>query len=152
MEAPQSVDLVQAGTLPPLDERLPQNPLVISMPWQGPGKYGGRMRVIHETWMGGNQEESMYGNSPLRWVDDGLGIDAGWAEKWEHNADTSEWTFHVRKGIKWSDGEPFTVDDLLYWWEDLVLNPDQATNPPDEAKSGIGSISSSSRSTTIPSP
>jgi peptide/nickel transport system substrate-binding protein len=140
MESPMTADMVKAGTLPPLDERLPQNPLVISMPWQGPGKYGGRMRVAHETWMGGNQEESMYGNSPLRYVDDGLGIDAGWAEKWEHNADTSEWTFSIRKGLKWSDGAPFTVDDLLYWWEDLVLNPDQATNPPDEAYSGYGSV------------
>jgi len=140
MEAPQSVEMVAAGTLPPLDERLPQNPLVISMSWQGPGKYGGRMRVAHETWMGGNQEESMYGNSPLRWVDDGLGIDAGWAEKWTPNEDTSEWTFEVRRGIKWSDGEPFTVDDLLYWWEDMVMDPEQSTTPPDEAKSGIGSI------------
>ena len=139
-EAPGVAEMVAAGKLPALSERLPQNPLVISMPWQGPGKYGGRMRVAHGTWMGGHQEESMYGNSPLRWVDDGLGIDAGWVEKWEHNEDTSEWTFYVRKGLKWSDGEPFTVDDLLYWWEDMVIDPDQATNPPDEAKSGIGSV------------
>ncbi|HUT18400.1 MAG TPA: ABC transporter substrate-binding protein [Anaerolineae bacterium] len=139
-ESPQSIDLVKAGTLPSLAERLPQNSLVISMPWQGPGKYGGRMRVAHETWMGGNQEESMYGNSPLRWVDDGLGIDQGWAERWESNEDKSEWTFYTRKGLKWSDGEPFGVDDLLYWWEDLVLNPEQATNPPDEAYSGFGSL------------
>jgi len=132
--------LVKDGKLPKLDERLPQTPLVISMPWQKPGKFGGRMRVVHETWMGGNQEESMYGNSPLRWVDDGLGIDQGWVEKWASNADTSEWTFNIRKGIKWSDGEPFTVDDILYWWEDLVLNEEQATTPPDEAKSGIGSV------------
>ena len=141
-EAPMVADMVAAGTLPPLDERLPQNPLVIQMDWQGPGKYGGKMRVVHtdSTWAGGPQEESMYGNSPIRWVDDGLGIEAGWVEKWTPNDDTSEWTFNVRKGIKWSDGEPFTVDDILYWWEDLVLNPDQATNPPDEAKSGIGSV------------
>ncbi len=139
-EAPDVAVLVKEGKLPALTERLPQNPLVIQMPWQKPGKYGGRQRVIHGTWMGGNQEESMYGNSPIRWVDDGLGIEAGWVEKWTPNDDTSEWTFNVRKGIKWADGAPFTVDDILYWWEDLVLNPDQATNPPDEAKSGIGSV------------
>jgi len=139
-EPPQLALEVERGNIPPLDERLPQTPLVISMPWQKAGKYGGRMRVCHETWMGGNQEESMYGNSPLRWVDDGLGIDQGWVQAWESNADTSEWTFNMRKGIKWSDGEPFTTDDIMYWWEDMVLNPDQATNPPDEAKSGIGSV------------
>ncbi len=139
-EAPETSGLVKGGKLPALAERLPQNPLVISMPWQKPGKYGGRMRVVHETWMGGNQEESMYGNSPLRWVDDGLGIDQGWVETWQSNADTSEWTFNIRKGIKWSDGQPFTADDILYWWEDMVLNEQQADTPPDEAMSGLGHV------------
>jgi len=138
-EAPLVADLVAAGTLPALDERLPQNPLVIAMNWQQPGKYGGRQRFL-SSWLGGNQEESMYGNSPIRWVDDGLGIDQGWLEKWEHNDDTSEWTLYLRKGIKWSDGQPFTVDDIMYWWEDMCLNPDQATNPPDEALSGKGTL------------
>jgi len=138
-EPPVLSDMVSAGTLPPLDERLPQNPLVISMSWQTPGKYGGRQRTLH-SWLGGAQEESMYGNSPIRWVDDGLGVDQGWLEKWEHNEDKSEWTLYLRKGTKWSDGEPFTVDDVLYWWEDMCLNPDQATNPPDEGLSGKGTL------------
>jgi len=138
-EPPTLSDQVKAGSLPPLDERLPQNPLVISMPWQTPGKYGGRQRMF-DGWLGGNQEESMYGNSPIRWVDDGLGVDQGWLESWENNEDKSEWTLYLRKGIKWSDGEPFTVDDIMYWWEDMCLNPDQATNPPDEALSGKGTL------------
>jgi peptide/nickel transport system substrate-binding protein len=138
-EPPVLSDMVKAGTLPSLDERLPQNPLVISMSWQTPGKYGGRQRTLH-SWLGGAQEESMYGNSPIRWVDDGLGVDQGWLEKWEHNEDKSEWTLYLRKGTKWSDGEPFTVDDILYWWEDMCLNPDQATNPPDEGLSGKGTL------------
>ncbi len=138
-EAPQVQEQVKAGKLPPLDERLPQNPLVISMAWQKPGKYGGRMRCIHG-WLGGFQQESMYGNSPLRWVDDGLGIDAGLAEKWEHNDDKSEWTFYFRKGLKWSDGEPWTIDDIMYWWNDMVLNPDHPEGPPDEARSGKGTL------------
>ena len=138
-EPPTLAQQVQAGSLPPLDERLPQNPLVISMPWQTPGKYGGRQRMF-DGWLGGNQEESMYGNSPIRWVDDGLGVDQGWLQEWENNEDKSEWTLYLRKGIKWSDGEPFTVDDIMYWWEDMCLNPDQATNPPDEALSGKGTL------------
>jgi peptide/nickel transport system substrate-binding protein len=138
-EPPTLSEQVQAGSLPPLDERLPQNPLVISMSWQTPGKYGGRQRMF-DSWLGGDQEESMYGNSPIRWVDDGLGVDQGWLQEWENNEDKSEWTLYLRKGIKWSDGEPFTVDDIMYWWEDMCLNPDQATNPPDEALSGKGTL------------
>jgi peptide/nickel transport system substrate-binding protein len=138
-EPPTLGEQVQAGSLPPLDERLPQNPLVISMGWQTPGKYGGRERMF-DGWLGGDQEESMYGNSPIRWVDDGLGFDQGWLQEWENNEDKSEWTLYLRKGIKWSDGEPFTVDDIMYWWEDMVLNPDQATSPPDEALSGKGTL------------
>lgn len=138
-EAPKVADMVKAGKLPPLAERLPQNPLVIQMPWQKPGKYGGRQRSLHG-WLAGFQEESMYGNSIIRWVDDGLGIDAGLAEKWEHNENKSEWTLYFRKGMKWSDGQPWTVDDIMYWWEDMVLDPDHPTGPPDEGRSGTGSL------------
>ncbi len=138
-EAPAVAELVKAGKLPKLAERLPQTPLVVQMPWQKPGKYGGRQRTFHG-WLAGCQEESMYGNSIIRWVDDGLGIEAGLAEKWESNADKSEWTLYFRKGMKWSDGEPWTVDDIMFWWEDMVLNQDNPTSPPDEGKSGIGSV------------
>ena len=137
-EAPQASELVKAGTLPPLDERLPQNPLVVAMDWQTPGKYGGRQRTYH-TWLG-CQQESMYGNSTIRYVDDGLGIEPGQAEKWEHNEDTSEWTLYFRKGLKWADGEPWSVDDIMFWWEDMVLNEDHSTGPPDDARSGKGTL------------
>jgi peptide/nickel transport system substrate-binding protein len=138
-EAPDVAEMVAAGKLPALSERLPQNPLVIQMDWQTPGKYGGRQRTLHD-WLGGCQHESMYGNSIVRWVDDGLGIEGGLAEKWEHNDDKSEWTLYFRKGLKWCDGEPWTVDDIMYWWEDMVLNPDHPEAPPDEALSGLGNL------------
>ena len=48
--------------------------------------------------------------------------------------------FKFREGLKWSDGEPLTVDDMLYWWEDLVLNEDHTENPPDEMRSGSGAL------------
>ena len=77
-EAPQVSKMVADGKIPPLDERLPQNPLVVQMDWQKPGKYGGRQRTYH-TWLG-CQEESMYGYSTIRYVDDGLGIESGLAD------------------------------------------------------------------------
>jgi peptide/nickel transport system substrate-binding protein len=138
-EAPDVAKMVADGNIPPLGERLPQNPLVIQMDWQVPGRYGGRQRTLHD-WLGGHQEESQYGNSTLRYVDDGLGVEPGLVEEWEHNDDKSEWTLFFRKGIKWSDGEPFTVDDIMYWWEDMVLNEDHPNTPPDEARSGTGTL------------
>jgi peptide/nickel transport system substrate-binding protein len=124
-ESPVLADQVKAGKLPPIEERLPVNPLVLS-PLDGVGKYGGRLR---EYWPGtgwnGHFQESQYGHSALRWIDDGLGIAPGMCDEWSANADNSEWTLHFREGLKWSDGQPCTVDDVLFWWNDLT----QATDP-----------------------
>ena len=128
-QAPELQELVKAGKLPPLEERLPVNPLVLK-PIHGIGQYGGRIRSF-STSVGVQWEESQYGHSPLRWIDDGLGIAPGMVGSWSTNADNSEWTLNFRKGLKWSDGQPCTVDDVLYWWNDLVLNLDHKDNPPD---------------------
>jgi peptide/nickel transport system substrate-binding protein len=124
-EPPALAQMVKDGKLPPLAERLPKVPLTLS-PIDEVGKYGGRIRSF---WPGagwsGHFQESQYGHSPLRWIDDGLGIAPGMCDTWSANADNSEWTVHIREGLKWSDGEPCTVDDVLFWWEDLT----QATDP-----------------------
>ena len=44
------------------------------------------------------------------------------AKGWEHSDDYREWTFFLRRGMKWSDGHPFTSEDIRYWWEEEVLN------------------------------
>jgi peptide/nickel transport system substrate-binding protein len=143
-EAPAVADMVKAGKLPPVDQRLPKKPYVPPEPWLTTGKYGG---VIQTTanWEWGVQHimlESQYGHSPLRWLKDGLEIGPGWVESWEHNDDSSKWTFHMREGIKWSDGKPFTTDDIMYWWNDMINNPDNTASntPPDEARSGKGTL------------
>ncbi|MBM4421176.1 MAG: ABC transporter substrate-binding protein [Chloroflexi bacterium] len=38
------------------------------------------------------------------------------AERWEVSSDAKTWTFHLRKGIKWSDGQPFSSKDVLFTW------------------------------------
>jgi peptide/nickel transport system substrate-binding protein len=116
-EAPMLADLVSAGKLPPLEQRLPKNPLVLS-PVDTIGKYGGRWRTFYNSWVGYFQEQQ-YGHSPLRWIDDGMGIAPGMCEAWETNADNTVWTLHFREGLKWSDGQLCTVDDVLFWWNDL---------------------------------
>lgn len=78
----------------------------------------------------------MYGHAPLRWLRDGLEIGPGLVERWEANEDASSYTLYFRKGPKWSDGVPWTVDDVLFWWDDEVMVPDLNELPPDESRSG----------------
>jgi oligopeptide transport system substrate-binding protein len=46
----------------------------------------------------------------------------GAAESWEHNADASHWTFHLRSNAKWSNGDPVTADDFVFSFR-RVLTP-----------------------------
>ncbi len=142
-EAPMLKALVDSGDLPALADRLPENPYVIPHKWVKPGKYGGNLLMITEKSMGSGSEsnrEYMYGHTLLRWLNDGLNIGPGLVESWESNDDASEWTLHFRKGLKWSDGQPWSTDDIMFWWTDLVLNEDHSEVPPDECKSGKGTV------------
>jgi peptide/nickel transport system substrate-binding protein len=128
-EAPALAEQVKAGKLPPVDMRLPKVPLPLS-PIDQIGKYGGRLRKM---WMGGWNgfaQEEQYGHSALRWIDDGLGIAPGMCDKWSTNADNSAWTVHVREGLKWSDGQPCTVDDIIWWWDNLTVKGDASYPDP----------------------
>ena len=136
-EAPDMADMVASGELPIVDERLPVSPLVLS-PLNEIGTYGGTMRTFY-AWEG-HWAECQYGHSAVRFIDDGLDIAPGMCESWEANADNSEWTLIFRKGLKWSDGSPVTVDDVLFWWNDMVLNLDHSDNPPDFGTSAAGTL------------
>lgn len=141
-EAPSLADMVAAGTLPPVEERLPVNPLVLAGV-DGVGKYGGRLRKF---WPGagwnGHFLEEQYGHSALRFIDDGLGIAPGICDEWSTNADNSEWTFHFREGLKWSDGQPCGVDDVMFWWNDLVnhTEPSYPDSVPDFGSDAAGKL------------
>jgi peptide/nickel transport system substrate-binding protein len=39
-------------------------------------------------------------------------------------------TMHLRKGHRWSDGEPFTSEDFRFWWEDMALDPELMPSGP----------------------
>lgn len=151
-QAPSLDAKVADGSLPPVDQRLPTNPYTPPHVWLTPGKYGGTLNKAYaDNWgITGYIHESMYGSSFLRWLKDGLAIGPGLAESWEANADASKWTLKLREGVKWSDGEPFTTQDIMYWWEYTVggngkeseypsgLKPINA--PPDEGRSGKGTL------------
>jgi peptide/nickel transport system substrate-binding protein len=141
-EAPMLADLVKQGKLPSVDKRLPAHPYVVPHDWVKEGKYGGTMNwVVSDTTDTSTYNivcESMYGHSPLRWLNDGNAIGPGLVQSWETNTDLSLWTLHFRKGLKWSDGHDWTVDDILFFWEDEVGEPALAVTAPQELRSGKG--------------
>ncbi|QDP95148.1 ABC transporter substrate-binding protein [Microlunatus elymi] len=130
--------------LPPVAERLPENPYVIPHRWAKPGKYGGQLNMNVVSTQGAakanSDKEFFYGHSIVRYLNDGQDIGPGLAESWEANDDATEWTFHFRKGLKWSDGEPWTTGDIMWWWEKFVLPGKMSQIPPDDTRSGKGTI------------
>ncbi len=122
-EAPMMAELVGQGKLPPVRERLPEEPLIVE-PIEKTGKYGGTLRffVIGADWPTFTRT---IGYEPLvrwAWDTDFTTVLPNIAKSWEISPDGREFTFYICKGIKWSDGEPFTVDDILFWYEDILCN------------------------------
>ncbi|QGN32765.1 ABC transporter substrate-binding protein [Microlunatus sp. Gsoil 973] len=140
----QEAPSLKGKGLPPVEQRLPENPYVIPHNWVKPGKYGGTMNMNTFSTQGAAKADSdrefFYGHSPLRWLNDGQAVGPGLVEEWESNDDASEWTFHFRKGLKWSDGKPFTTDNVIWWWEKFILDEKMAQTPPDETRSGKGTL------------
>jgi peptide/nickel transport system substrate-binding protein len=128
-EAPALADMVAAGDLPPVADRLPENPLVV-LPVKSVGQYGG---TWYRGWRGIN-DFHCYGrivyDPMLRWPRDPSDpVQPGLAERWEWSDDGTELTLYLRQGLNWSDGAPFTVDDIIFWWEDIENDPEITPAP-----------------------
>jgi peptide/nickel transport system substrate-binding protein len=122
LEAPELAAQVQAGSLPSLTERLPEPPFVDAMdqPWQATGKYGGQLRLL----MGKSRDlrqMTVYGYARLVGYNADLELVPDILERVEIE-DNRVFTFHLRRGHKWSDGHPFTTADFRYWWDDVANN------------------------------
>src|SRR5579859_197475 len=130
-EAPQLADLVKQGKLPPVDQRLPENPRVLT-PIEEVGQYGGvwhrAYRGLSDRWGPTKLNEAHL----IKWEapdPNTIVIVPNALEKWEQSSDGTEFTFHFRKGLRWSDGSPVTAEDMRFWYEDIQLNKDLMPEP-----------------------
>ena len=128
-EAPALAEMVAAGELPPVDERLPDEPLVVE-PVEEIGQYGGTWRAVDNGDGNGWTQMTTSVEPFLKWNRDVNGFRPNIVTSWEWNDDATELTVNFRQGIKWSDGDPMTVDDYLFWWNDMVLDEDVPVNAP----------------------
>jgi len=129
-ESPQLTALVKAGKLPPVAERIGQDPLVIK-PLKEIGKYGGMWRAGFtgpaDFWNGfrccSGPDHLMF------WDYTGDKVVPNLAKGLEMQDGGKTWLVHLRRGMKWSDGKPFTADDFVFWFEDIYRNKDLVPTP-----------------------
>jgi peptide/nickel transport system substrate-binding protein len=130
-ESPMLADKVAAGELPPVAERLPENPMVIE-PFKEIGTYGGELRFGFQGdnpgW--GGMWYTVGWENLVIWKPDFSGVMPNIAESWEVSDDVTEYTFHLRKGMKWSDGVDFNADDIMFYIEDVLFNTEISESGP----------------------
>lgn len=129
-EAPELETMVDLHKLPTVENRLPQSPEVIQ-PYKQIGQYGGDIRLAMLGDGDYNTILRTVGVQGLtRWTIDFKRIVPNVAESVTTNADHSEYTFKLRRGMKWSDGQPFTTDDVMFFIQDLLPNKAFFRTPP----------------------
>ncbi len=129
-QAPVLKARVEAGELPRIEERLPDNPLVM-VPWEESGHYGGDLNYVeyvidYDLYLRHLNAAPLLellpepGTAISKWINGKL--QPGIFEYWEMNPDARDFTFRIRRGLKWSDGVPVTSEDVRFGIDDVVLN------------------------------
>ena len=138
-EAPELAALVAAGQLPPVEERLPENPLVIQTVDEI-GQYGGVLRRAFTGPADSNNYVRVVYDSLVRFDTEGAEIVPHIVESWSNSDDFHQWTLNLRPGAKWSDGAPFTADAITFWFESTVRNTDLTPSVPTWLANSDGSL------------
>ena len=142
-ESPDLAAKVAAGELPPVWERIPEHPMIIPTLQDGIGQYGGILRRFYLGPADGCNFFRLSRASLVRFSQDGFDFIPSVARDWDVSDDGTEWTFYLREGMKWSDGDDFNADDFVYQYEDVILNEDLTPTSPPFLRIGseIGTIS-----------
>jgi len=129
-EAPMLAERVARGELPPVGQRLPDNPAVVE-PVDAIGAYGGTWRRLAAS-TNDLLLTTRMGYEPLvRWDRTGKQVVPGLAKSWEVRDGGRTYVFQLRKGLKWSDGHPLTSADFVFYREDILGNEDISPVFPD---------------------
>jgi peptide/nickel transport system substrate-binding protein len=137
-EAPGLAELVKAGKLPPVEQRLPEQPLVVPVV-DRIGEYGGVWRRAFLGPADANNYVRVVYDGLFRFTPDGADIEPKIALGAKASEDYKVWTILLRKGARWSDGEPFTADDILFWYKNVLLNKDLIPTLPSWTRNSDGS-------------
>jgi peptide/nickel transport system substrate-binding protein len=120
-QSPVLDEQTRTKALPPVHERLPDEPVVVQ-PVRSIGRYGGTWRQLAMR-PGDTSLATRYGYEPLlRWNRQGTQVMPGIAERWSVNDDATVFTFHLRKGMRWSDGHPFTSEAFAFTHNHIERN------------------------------
>ncbi|MFO7695686.1 MAG: ABC transporter substrate-binding protein, partial [Anaerolineae bacterium] len=124
-EAPMLAERVARGELPPVDQRLPENPRIAPV-IDGIGQYGGTLYLgtLSSSYLGGDQLMAS-GDFQSNWgriSRDITRAEPNVLQEFHMSDDLTVFTGVMRKGMRWSDGHPLTTEDVRFWYEDLLLN------------------------------
>ena len=128
-EAPALAEQVKAGKLPPVEQRLPEQPLVVPVT-EKIGEYGGVWRRAFLGPADSNNYVRVVYDGLFRFAPDGAQIEPKLALGAKSSPDFKVWTILLRKGARWSDGAPFTADDIVFWYKDVITNHDLTPSLP----------------------
>ena len=137
-EAPILAEQVAAGTLPALADRLPAaSDVMVEQDVLSLGEYGGSITMQSND----NGRWSAWGyiseQSMFRFKKDGSGqVEPNVCKEFSANEDSTVWTIKMREGMKWSDGQPFTADDVIFYYNHMstpALNEDRTAKGSEDA-------------------
>ena len=127
LEPPFLAEQVASGALPPVDERVPVDPLVLK-PIEKIGQYGGRWENSATGWGVSWDSWGAWCEGFLGHAVDGVTIVPNVVKSYEITDDLKTVTLYLRPGMKWSDGQPFTADDIVFYFEDILANEEITPN------------------------